>query len=552
VLTSKGRTVPLPPKLGDTLLVLVENPGMVVEKQELLSKVWPGEFVEEGSLTRTISLLRNTLARCGSGEEYIITVPKVGYRFVPEVIAAEIPESGLHQKPILAVLPFVNLSSDPKQEFFSDGLTDEMIMQLGRTDPEKLGVIARTSAMKYKGATKAVDQIGRELGVDYVIEGSVRRDGKRVRITAQLIRVHDQTHIWADSYERQLQDVLILQSELASAIARAVQVQLAVPIRSPAASRRRVDPDAYEACLKARFFWNRRTREDLHRALEFFAQSIEKDPDYAPAFAGLSDSYLVLLDYRYVVPNEALAMATAAAVNALRLDELLVDGHTSLAHAKLHTLDWKGSEKEFRRAIQLGPGYPIAHFYYANLLTALGRFEEAISEAREAVRLDPVSMVAEANLAILYYNAGRHDEAVLACEKALQMEPNLIRPHDDLGRILLEKGNFSEAIRALEKAVSLSNRSARCLSSLGYGYGITAQTNLARQVLAELEGMARRGYVASSDFAIVHAGLGERDRAIAWLERACEERDSHLPHLKVDPRLKTLRGDVRFEALLKL
>jgi TolB-like protein/Tfp pilus assembly protein PilF len=551
VLTSKGRTVPLPPKLGGTLLALIQKAGNVVEKQELLRKVWAGEFVEEGSIARTVSLLRNILKRNGTGEEYIVTVPKRGYRFVAEVIAAEIPETGLDQKPILAVLPFVNLSSDPKQEFFSDGLTDEMIMQLGRTDPEKLGVIARTSAMRYKGATKDVTQIGRELGVDYIIEGSARRDRKRVRITAELIRVRDQTQVWADSFERQLQDVLILQSELASAIARAVQVQLAVPIRSPVASQRRVDPDAYEACLKARFFWNRRTREDLHRALEFFAQSVEKDPNYAPAFAGLADSYLVLLDYRYVVPNEALAMAAAAAVNALRLDELLVDAHTSLAHAKLHALDWKGSEKEFRRAIQLGPGYPVVHFYYANFLTALGRFEEAIAEAREAVRLDPVSMVAEANLAILYYNASRHDEAVAACEKALQMEPNLARPHDDLGRILLEKGNFSEAIAALQKAASLSNRSARCLSSLGYGYGVAGQTDLALEILTELEGMSKQGYVASSDFAIVNAGLGNRDQAIAWLERACEERDSHLPHLNVDPRLRSLHQESRFKALLE-
>jgi TolB-like protein/tetratricopeptide (TPR) repeat protein len=551
VLSCKGRTIPLAPKLGGTLLVLIENAGNVVEKQELLRKVWAGEFVEEGSVARTISLLRNILERNGSGGEYIITVPKRGYRFVAEVRAADISETGLDEKIMLAVVPFANLSPDPKQEFFSDGLTDEMIMQLGRTNPKKLGVIARTSAMRYKRTTKGVDQIGRELGVDYIIEGAVRRDGKRVRITAQLIRVRDQTHLWADSYERQLQDVLILQSELASAIASAVQVQLAMPIRSPAASERRVDPDAYEACLKARFFWNRRTREDLYRALEFFAQSIERDPNYAPAFAGLADTYLVLLDYRYVVPNEALAMATAAAVNALRLDDLLADAHTSLAHAKLHTLDWRGSEQEFRRAIQLAPGYAVAHFYYANLLTARNRFEEAIAEAREAVRLDPISMVAEANLAILYSNAGRQDEALAACHKALQMEPNLARPYDDVGRILLEKGNFSEAIAALKKAVSLSNRSARCLSSLGYGYGVTGQLNLAREILAELEGMSKQGYIASSDFAIVHAGLGDRDQAIAWLERACEERDSHLPHLNVDPRLKSLRQEPRFEALLR-
>jgi TolB-like protein/Tfp pilus assembly protein PilF len=551
VLTLKARAIPLAPKLGGALLVLIEKAGSVVGKEELLRKVWAGEFVEEGSVARTISLLRNILESNGSGGEYIVTVPKRGYRFVAEVSAVDISETRPGEKLMLAVLPFANVSPDPKQEFFSDGLTDEMIVQLGRTNPKKLGVIARTSAMRYKRTTKGVDQIGRELGVDYVIEGTVRRDGRRVRITAQLIRVRDQTQVWADSYERELQDVLILQSELASAIARAVEVQLAMPIRSPAASDRRVDPDAYEACLKARFFWNRRTREDLYRALEFFALSIEKDSNYAPAFAGLADTYLVLLDYRYISPNEALAMATAAAVNALRLDPLLADAHTSLAHAKLHALDWRGSEQEFRRAIELGPGYAVAHFYYANFLTARNRFEEAIAEAREAVRLDPVSMVAETNLAILYCNAGRHDEALATCQKALEMEPNLARPYDDLGRILLEKGNFSEAIAALKRAVSLSNRSARCLSSLGYGYGVTRQLNHAREILAELEGMSKQGYVASSDFAIVHAGLGERDRAIAWLERAREERDSHLPHLNVDPRLADLRGEPRFKTLLK-
>jgi len=551
VLTSKGRSVPLAPKLGETLLLLIENAGNIVEKDELLRKIWAGECVEEGSVTRTISLLRNILGRSRSGKEYIVTVPKRGYRFVVEVRAAERSGKGLDKRLMLAVLPFANLSPDPKQEFFSDGLTDEMIMQLGRTNPEKLGVIARTSAMRYKGATKDVTQIGRELGVDYIIEGSARRDRKRVRITAELIRVRDQTQVWADSYERQLQDVVILQSELASAIARAVQVRLTMSTKSQAASERRVNPDAYEACLKARFFWNRRTREDLYRALGFFAQSIEKDPNYAPAFAGLSDTYLVLLDYRYLVPNEALAMATAAAVSALRLDELLVDAHTSLAHAKMHALDWQGSEREFRRAIELGPGYPVAHFYYANLLTALGRHEEGIREALDAVRLDPVSVAAETNLAQKYHTAGWHDEALAAGQKALQIEPNLARPHDDLGRILLEKGNFSEAIAALEKAVSLSNRSARCLSSLGYGYGITGQLDGARDILAELKGMAKTGYVASSDFAIVHAGLGERDQAIDWLERAYEERDSHLPFLNVDPRLRNLRQEPRFEALLK-
>jgi tetratricopeptide (TPR) repeat protein len=274
--------------------------------------------------------------------------------------------------------------------------------------------------MQYKRTTKGIDQIGRELGVNYVVEGAVWRDGSRVRITAQLIRVSDQTHVWAHGYERELQDVLLLQSELASAIATEVQVKLVPPAKSPAAGRR-VNPEAYEACLKARFFWNRRSRHDLYRALEFFSSSIEKDRDYAPAFAGLADTYLVLLDYRDIPPNEALALATGAAVNALRIDERLADAHTFLGHAKLHALDWEGAEQEFQKAI--GP------------------------ETRSD--LDG----GEANLAILHNCAGRYDEALELCRKAIQTEPNLAYPYDDLGRTLIERGFSAEAITALEKAV---------------------------------------------------------------------------------------------------
>jgi TolB-like protein/tetratricopeptide (TPR) repeat protein len=533
------------------LAFLIAQAGQVVPRDEICRQVWGGNtFVDwEQGLNYCIRQIRIALGECAD-KPFIETHPRRGYRFVSPVVALSSEET-LAGRVMLAVLPLTNLSGDQKQEYFADGLTEEIITVLGGLCPLRLGVIARTSAMRYKRTDKGINEIGRELGVDYVIEGAVRRDKERVRITAQLVRVSDQTHLWAKSYERELRDVLMLQAELASAIATAVQVQLAVSAIPGLRSGRAVNPDAYEACLRGRFFWNRRSREDLCRALEFFAKSVEEDPSYAPAFAGLADTYLVLLDYRYVAPNEALAMAVAAAVNALRLDEWLVDAHTSLAHAKLHALDWKGAEQEFRNTMQLGPGYALAHFYYANFLTALGRFDEAIAEAREAVRLDPVSMVAETNLAILYSNAGRHDEALEACWRAIKMEPNLARPYDDLGRVLLEKANYSEAIAALQKAVHLSNRSARCLSSLGYAYGITGNRDLARAILAELEELSSRRYIASSDFAIVHAGLGEREEAIGWLERAYEERDSHLPHLNVDPRLISLRTHARFQALLR-
>jgi tetratricopeptide (TPR) repeat protein len=260
---------------------------------------------------------------------------------------------------------------------------------------------------------------------------------------------------------------------------------------------------------------------------------------------------LVLLDYRYVAPSEALAMAKAAAVTALRLDDQLADAHTSLAHAKFHSLDWEGSEQEFRRAIQLVPGYALAHFYYANFLTGRRRFEEAIAEAHEAVRFDPISMAAVTNLAMHYSMSGRHGEALDICRKVDEMEPDFARPYDDLGRILFEKGAWPEAIVALEKAVSLSNRSARCLSGLAYGYGVAGRKDLACEILAELTDRSKHQYVGSSDFALAYAGLGQRDQAIQWLERAYEERDSHAPFLHVDPRFASLRENPRFMALLK-
>jgi TolB-like protein/Flp pilus assembly protein TadD len=550
-LRKSGTRVKLQIQPFKVLALLVAHGGQMVTREEICRHVWGGEtFVNyEQGLNYCVRQIRAALGEDAVKPRYIETYPRRGYRFLIPVAELGAAESLSEHRVMLAVLPLENLSGNEEQEYLADGLTDDIITVLGGLFPERLGVIARTSAIQYKRTTKKIDQIGRELGVDYIVEGAVRRDGDRVRITAQLIRTSDQTHVWAESYDRQLQDVLMLQSELASAIAAEVEVQL-VPQDGKAVSER-VNPQAYEAYLKARFLWNRRDRNDLYQALKYFSKSIETDRDYAPAFAGLADTYLTLLDYRYLPPGEALALAMAAAMNALKLDERLADAHTSLAHAKLHALDWNGAELEFRRAIQLGSGYAVAHFYYANLLTCLGRFEEAIAEAREAVRLDPVSMGTEANLAILYYSAGRYDEALESCGKAVQLEPNLARPYDDLGRILLEKGNFLEAVAALEKAVSLSGGGARFLSSLAYGYGVTGKKERAREILAKLTEMSKQRYVGSSDFAIVNTGLGERDQAIYWLERACEERDSHVPFLHVDPRLASLRTDPRFEALVK-
>lgn len=552
-LRQNGRPVKLQLQPFKVLAFLVARAGHTVTRDEICRHVWAGEtFVDyEQGLNYCIRQIRAALGEDTAKPRYIETYPRRGYRFLSPVVELPLGESKSEDRIMLAVLPLENLSGNQEQEYFADGLTDELITEVSCLCPQRLRVIARTSSTQYKRTTKGIDRIGRELGVDYIVEGSVRRNSDRVRITAQLIRVSDQTHVWAHSYERQLQDVLLLQSEVATTIAAEVQVKLVPQPKPPAVAEQRVHPEAYEACLKARFLWGRRTRDDLYRALEFFSKSIEKAPNYAPAFAGLADTYLVLLDHRHIAPHEALALATSAATNALRLDERLADAHTSLGHAKLHELAWDAAEREFQTAIQLNTGYAPAYFYYASLLTGGGRFEEGIAAAREALKLDPVSTAAEARLARLLYIAGRLDEALASNRKVIEMAPDLPIAYDDRGRILLAQGAYSEAITALERAVSLSRRSGRYLASLGYAMGCIGKVDLARDILAELTAASQQRHVESFDFALVHAGLGERDQAISWLERACAKRDSHLPLLGVDPRLAGLLTEPRFEALLK-
>jgi TolB-like protein/tetratricopeptide (TPR) repeat protein len=534
------------------LAFLVAHAGQTVTREEIRRHVWGGDtFVDyEQGLNYCIRQIRAALGEDTAKPSFIETYPRRGYRFLRPVQELPRGESKSEEPIVLAVLPLENFSGNQEQEYFADGLTDELITEVSNVSPQRLRVIARTSSMQYKRTTKGIDLIGRELGVDYIVEGSVRRAGNRVRITAQLIRVSDQTHVWARSYERELQDVLLLQSEVAATIASEVQVKLVTEPR-PAAAEYRVNPEAYVACLKARFLWGRRTGDDLYRALEMFSKAIEKAPNYAPAFAGLADTYLVFLDHRQIAPHEALALATAAATNALRLDERLADAHTALGHAKLHELEWDAAEREFQRAIQLNPGYAPAHFYCASLLCGRGRFDAGVAAARESLKLDPVSTAAEARLARLLYIAGRLEEALESNRKVIEKAPNVPIAYDDRGRMLLAKGAWPEAIAALEKAVALSHRSGRYLASLGYAWGVTGRVDLARGILAELTAASQQRHVESFDFALVNAGLGDRDEAISWLERACTERDSHLPLLAVDPRLASLLTEPRFEALLK-
>jgi TolB-like protein/Tfp pilus assembly protein PilF len=544
-----GERVPLPPKAAEVLITLVEHRPDAVGREELLRGVWADTAVEEGSLTSHVSLLRRILGETRGGARYIETIPKRGYRFVaPVEEVGRRPGQPSAERVMLAVLPFENLSGED-QSYFSDGLTEETITHLGRLAPERLGVIARASVTRYKRTLKSIREIGEELGVSHVLEGSVRRSGRRARVTAQLIQVSDQTHVWAESYERDLGDLLALQADLARAIAREIEIKL-TPLAPRNLQRAAVDPEAYEAYLKGRDLWNRRTLEAVRKSIRYFEASIEREPRYAAAHSGLADAYMTLHDDGRLSPKEARAKAKHAAEEALRIAPDLAEAHTSLAHVCFHELDWPTAEEEFRQAIELNRNYATARFYYANFLVAFGRFDEAIEEARAALVLDPVSLPAGANMASVYHHARRYGEAIEHCRRVLEIDPAFTRTLEDLGRNYEQQGKYPEAIIAFEKAAERSGRDPGPLSSLAHGYAVAGRRKEARRLLAELERMAKKRYVSAHAFAVVHAGLGDEDRAFEYLTKACDERSSTLPFLNVNPRLDSLRQEPRFQALL--
>lgn len=552
VLYRGARAVPLSPKAVDTLLFLVQNAGNVVEKQDLLKNVWQDAFVEEGSLTRTISILRKALEGGAHGKEFISTIPKRGYRFAARVEGlSSLPTPPLASKIMLAVLPFENMSGQKSQEYFSDGLTEEMITQLGRMNPERLGVIARTSAMRYKNARKTAHQIGQELHVSHILEGSVRRAGGRVRIAAQLIQVSDQTHLWAESYERGVSDILALQSEVAQAIARQIQIKLMPLARERLAASSSVFPEAYEAYLKGRYLWNQRTPQALRKSISYFEKAIQIDPAYATAYAGMADSYLTLQDDGLLPTLKATAEAKRAAGEARRRDGMLAEPHISLAHAYFHEFNWLASEREFQCGLELNPNYAIGHFYFANYLLARGQFDDALAEARHAKALDPVSLPVRANTAMALYYGGQYDQAIEQCLQVLEIDPHFARSHQDLGRVYWEKGMPRQAIRAFKKAVSYSGRGSLYIAELAHAYAVVGKRAEAVTLLKELTERAHKRYVSAYAFVLVYTGMGNKDQAFAWLNKAYDKRASTMPFLKTNPTLASLRSDSRFQTLIR-
>ena len=543
------------------LATLLKRAGDLVTREELRAEIWPADtFVDfDHSLHNAIAKIRETLGDSAESPRFIETLPRRGYRFIEHVDEVK-PEpqaprttGKLEARQIrsLAVLPLDDHSGAPGYEYFADGMTEALITSLAKI--KALRVISRTSAMRYKGARKSLPQIARELNVDAVIEGSVLRSGDRVRIAIQLIDAATDLHLWAESYERNFADILSLQNEISRQVANEVRIILTPEEDARLGRARRVNPEAHELYLQARYHWNKRTEESVRKALAYFQRAIDLDPTYAQGYAGLADAYNILGYYNVLAPSEAYPKGKAAAVKALELDDSLAEPHAALGVVRRDfEWDWPGAQREFQRANELNPGYVEAYHWRSTLLAMLGQHEEALLEKKKALAMDPLSVVIRTDLARMFYFHREYDRAIEQYRAALDMDPNFSSAHLWLAQAYEQKGLFDESIASLESGRRLSGDSAYALARLAVGHALAGHGEEARTILNRLTLLVReRKYVSPHDIAMIHAALNETDHAFAWMERALEERSVWLGYLNVEPQWDSLRSDPRFQGLLR-
>ena len=546
-----GRPVPLPPKVFDTLLLLVESQARLVEKDEFLRRLWPDSFVEEVALAHCISHLRKAL-RDGTEEcGFIETVPKRGYRFIAAVEAVRPVSDDAPPQVTLAVLPFENLSTDPEREYLADGFTEETIAALGQIDPERLTVIGRTTVTTYKRTTKTLAEIGRELNVAYLIESSIRAEGGRLRITSKLIRGRDQVQVWSASYDSELGNILAFQRELSTAIAEQVRFRLS-PERLTALARRQPrNAEAYDLYLRGRYFWHQLSPPTTRRAVEYYASATKLDPEYALAWSGLADAYAASPINGDAPPLDMWPRARDAAAHAVSAGPDLAEPQTSLGVvAFFFDWDWAAAEMAFRKAIALDSSYCLAHRTLGIALSHMGRHEEAQSAVRRARELEPLHVAHHALSAQVAFNACDYSAAVQFARQATVIDPGFLIGYLQLGQAYEQSDNCDLALAALEKAGQFSGGNSKVIALRGYVYAKLGRAEEAREVLNTLEALSHERYVPPDAMALVHAGLNQRDAAFEWLERAYEAHDVHLIFLPVDPKWDAFRTDARFLALL--
>jgi TolB-like protein/Tfp pilus assembly protein PilF len=462
-------------------------------------------------------------------------------------LRGQTPTSAVANIRSLAVLPLENLSNDPSQEYFADGMTDQLISELGQIS--SLRVISRTSVMQYKGVHRSLPKIAKELNVDAIVEGTVLKSGDHVRITAELIQAATDKHLWAQSYQAELRDVLGLQNQIASAIADQIRVQLTTQEQASLKSSPTVDPEAYEDYLKGLYFWNKRDGGGLNKAVEYFQHAIQREPHYALAYAGLAESY-VLLASDGALKESFTSAAKSAANRALNLDPTLAEAHAALGLLAEHDWNFSEAEREYKLAISLRPNYATAHHWYGQAhLMLMGRFEEANRELQRARALDPVSRIIATDWGVALYSERRYDEAYQELSKVIELDPEFSEALEYRGLVLLQQARYEDAIADFRRATGIDS-SPRRLSHLGFGYGLAGKPAEARLILRKLQGLSKSVYVSPWCFALVYTGLGDKDRAFFWLEKAFSERSADLIALKVTPAYDSLRSDARFTDLL--
>ncbi len=544
-LRKQGAKIKLQEQPFQILQMLLEHPGEVVTRDELQKRIWPTDtFVDfEQGLYNAIKRLREALGDSPETPRYIETLPRRGYRF-----CGSLATSPSHIESI-AVLPLENLSRDPEQDYFADGMTEALITSLAKIGA--LRVISRTSTMRYKKTDKTLPQIARELNVDAVVEGTVLRSGERVRISAQLVQASTDTHLWAESYERDLRDVLQLQSEIARAVARGVETKLTPSEQEQLSRTATVDPEAYEAYLKGRYHWNKRSGEAVKKGVEYFQRAIKKDPSYAPPYAALADCAGVAGFWSFASPMEGCGRAKAAALRALQIEDS-AEAHASLGWATLH-YDWDffSAEREFQRAIQLNPRYATAHQWYGHCLGAMGRFDEAFTVLKHAIQLDPFSLIVATSYAGISWLGRRWNEAIDQTRKVLDLDPNYIAGRWALARSYDCLGSYEAAIACAQDAIRLSGDNLFFITDLGHAYAAAGQREEAVRILDQLQEASKQRYVDGCFLAQICVALNQTEEALRWLEMAYGQRASYIAYIKLDPWFDNLRSDPRFQDLLR-
>jgi TolB-like protein/DNA-binding winged helix-turn-helix (wHTH) protein/Flp pilus assembly protein TadD len=587
-LTKRGSRLRLQEQPFRVLAMLLEQPGRLLTRAELQSRLWSQSVVDfDHGLNKAISKIREVLGDSVESPRFVETVPRRGYRFLADVAVIDTPggraepASGDLAAPdrdlvtgrkastfrlsaalqgaaspsgtpprirSLAVLPLENISRDTSQDYFADGMTDELIIHLAQIS--SLRVISRTSAMSYKNVRKPLPEIARELGVEAIVEGAVLRSGQRVRITVQLIDAPSDKHIWSKNYEEDVRDTLALQNKLARAIVEQIKAKLNRQERAALKNSKAVNPAAYEAYLKGRYFWNKRTGNSLKTAIGYFSEAIAKDPSYAAPYSGLADAYALSGDWQYGIlsPQDAFPKAKEAATKALALDDKLGEAHTSLAFALDLGWEWKAAEQKYKQAIALNPGYATAHHWYAWHLIAMGRDVEALVELRKAESLDPLSLIISTDLADALCIARRVDDSVRQSRKALDLDVNFALAHYQLGQAFEQKHMHGEAITAFRRAIELSGDNAAFVSGLAHAYAVSGRKQDAIKMAEELAAKPTRPSSTDANVALIYVGLDNKDEAMMWLEKAYQTRFN--PSIILRPAFDPLRPIAQFQDLL--